>query len=170
MDLRKYISTIEDFPKKGITFRDINKLLENPIAFNYTIDKLVEKSKTLDVDVIATADARGFIIGAPIAYLLKKRLVLIRKKNKLPGEVHRIDYKSEYSTESFEIQKNKIKEGDKVLLIDDVLATGGTIIAMTKLIEKSGGIISAALFVLNLNLPESKSTNYDFEIYSLINY
>ncbi len=170
MDLKNYINTIHDYPRKNIIFRDINSLINHPPAFQYTIDQLAKIAKKLNVNTIAAADARGFLFGAPLAYNLGLKLVLIRKANKLPLDVYIAKNKSEYSTSTFELQKKAIKKNDKVLLIDDLLATGGTVLSMVELIEKAGGLIIGAAFVIDINLEKSKKIKNKIDVYSLVNY
>ncbi len=170
MDLKKYITTIKDYPKKGIIFRDINSLINEPKAFEFAINELVKIAKKLNVNTIAAADARGFIFGAPVAYKLNAKLVLIRKENKLPLDVFKTSYETEYSTATFEMQKKAIDKNCKVLLIDDLLATGGTVEAMLKLIQKAGGTTLGAAFVIDINLDISNPIKEKFNIYSLVKY
>lgn len=170
MDLKKYIDRIDDFPKKGIIFRDINSLINNPKSFQFAVNKITSIAKKHNIDVIASPGARGFLFGAPVAYKLGKKFVAIRKPNKLPGALYRINYSTEYSEGIFEVQKKVISKGDKVLIVDDLLATGGTNVAMAKLIDQSGGTVIASVFVIDINLPESQEMKKDFKIYSLVNY
>ena len=170
MDLKKYITTINNYPKKGIIFRDINSLINEPKAFEFTINQLVKIAKKLKVNTIASVDARGFIFGAPVAYNLKKKLVLIRKENKLPLDVFKVSYKTEYSNGIFEMQKKVINKNSKVLLIDDLLATGGTTQAIIELIKKTGATVMGIAFVIDINLEISNSIKEKFNIYSLVKY
>ena len=150
MDLKKYIRSIPDYPKKGILFRDITTLIKNPEAFKYTIDKIIEISKKLDFDKISAIESRGFVFASTLSYVLKKPLILLRKKNKLPAETHSVDFKLEYGEATIEVHKDSISAGDKVLVIDDLIATGGTAEAAAKLIEISGGKVAGFIFVINL--------------------
>ncbi|RMA79049.1 adenine phosphoribosyltransferase [Metamycoplasma subdolum] len=133
MDLKKYIRTVEDFPEKGIKFKDISLLLANGEALSYTIEKMAELAK--DADVIVGPDARGFLFGTPVAARLKKPFIMVRKAGKLPGEVVRCNYGLEYGRSVLEIQKGIVKPGQKAVIIDDVLATGGTLKAIMKLLK-----------------------------------
>tara|TARA_B000000557_G_scaffold264004_1_gene268162 strand:- start:417 stop:944 length:528 start_codon:yes stop_codon:yes gene_type:complete len=150
MDLKKYIRSIPDYPKKGILFRDITTLIKNAEAFKFTNDKIVEIAKTIDFDKVAAIESRGFVFASTVSYLLNKPFVLLRKKNKLPADVHSIDFKLEYGDATIEVHKDSIEKNEKILIIDDLIATGGTAEAAAKLIEISGGEVAAFIFVINL--------------------
>ena len=150
MNLKDYIRSIPDYPKKGILFRDITTLVKNENAFTQAIDEIVKRSKKFNIDKIAAIEARGFIFASAVSYILKKPLILLRKKNKLPSETHSVDFKLEYGKATMEIHKDSIQENDSVLLIDDLIATGGTAEAAIKLIELSKGKISGFIFLINL--------------------
>jgi len=150
MDLKKYIRSIQDYPKKGILFRDITTLIKDPKAFNYTIDKIVEISKKIEFEKISAIESRGFIFASTISYLTNKPLILLRKKDKLPAERHSVDFELEYGEATIEVHKDSIERGDKVLIIDDLIATGGTAEAAGKLIEISGGEVAGFIFIINL--------------------
>ena len=150
MDLKKYIRSIPDYPKKGILFRDITTLIKNPDALNFTIDKIVEISKKIKFDKVSAIESRGFIFASAVSYLIKKPLVLLRKKNKLPAERHSVDFELEYGKATLEMHKDSINPKEKVFIIDDLIATGGTAEAAAKLIEKSGGKVAGFIFVINL--------------------
>ena len=150
MDLKKYIRSIPDYPKKGILFRDITTLIKNPEAFNYTVDRIVEISKKIKFDKISAIESRGFIFASAVSYLLNKPLILLRKKNKLPAERHSVDFKLEYGEATIEVHKDSIGKKDKILVIDDLIATGGTAEAAAKIIELSGGTVAGFIFVINL--------------------
>ena len=157
MDLKKYIRSIPDYPKKGILFRDITTLIKEPKAFNYTVDKIVEISKKIEFDKISAIESRGFIFASAVSYLLSKPLVLLRKKNKLPAERHSVDFKLEYGEATIEVHKDSVNKNEKILIIDDLIATGGTAEAAAKLIETSGGSVAGFIFVINLfDLPGEK--------------
>ena len=157
MDLKKYIRSIPDYPKKGILFRDITTLIKEPKAFNYTVDKIVEISKKIEFDKISAIESRGFVFASAVSYLLSKPLVLLRKKNKLPAERHSVDFKLEYGEATIEVHKDSINKNEKILVIDDLIATGGTAEAAAKLIETSGGLVAGFIFVINLfDLPGEK--------------
>tara|TARA_B100000609_G_C17104948_1_gene376649 strand:- start:195 stop:722 length:528 start_codon:yes stop_codon:yes gene_type:complete len=150
MNLKDHIRSIKDYPKKGILFRDITTLIKNKDAFSETINQIVKKSKNFDFDKIAAVESRGFVFASAISYILKKPFVMLRKKNKLPAEVHSIDFELEYGTATIEVHKDSIAKNEKVLIIDDLIATGGTAEAAAKLIEISEGKVSAFIFVINL--------------------
>ena len=150
MDLKDYIRSVPDYPKKGILFRDITTLIKNENAFNKTIDIIIERLNKYDFNKITAIESRGFIFASAVSYILKKPFILLRKKNKLPAERYSVDFELEYGTATIEIHKDSIQKGDKVVIIDDLIATGGTAEAAVKLIEMSGGIISNFVFVINL--------------------
>jgi len=150
MDLKKHIRSIHDYPKKGILFRDITTLIKNPTAFNFAIDKIVEISKKVEFDKVSAIESRGFIFASTISYLTNKPLILLRTKNKLPAERYSVDFKLEYGEATIEVHKDSIDKGDKVLIIDDLIATGGTAEAAAKLIEKSKGFVAGFIFIINL--------------------
>ena len=150
MDLKKYIRSIKDYPKKGILFRDITTLIKNPEAFNYTNDRIIEIAKKIDFDKVSAIESRGFIFAAAVSYALNKPFILLRKKNKLPADTHSVDFKLEYGEATIEVHKDSIEKDEKILVIDDLIATGGTAEAAAKLIEISGGTVAAFIFVINL--------------------
>ena len=150
MNLKDHIRSIQDYPKKGILFRDITTLIKNTKAFNYTIDQIVERSKKFKIDKIAAMESRGFLFASAVSYILKKPFILLRKKNKLPADVHSIDFKLEYGTATMQVHKDSIEKNDSVLIIDDLIATGGTAHAAAELIEISEGKVSGFIFVINL--------------------
>ena len=150
MDLKKHIRSIPDYPKKGILFRDITTLIKNPEAFNYAIDEIIRVSKKLDFNKVSAIESRGFIFASTVSYILKKPLVLLRKKNKLPAERHSVDFQLEYGEATIEVHKDSIEKDDRVLILDDLIATGGTAEAAAKLIEMSGGKVAGFIFIINL--------------------
>ena len=157
MDLKKHIRSIPDYPKKGILFRDITTLIKNAEAFKYTNDKIIELAETIDFDKVAAIESRGFVFASTVSYKLNKPFILLRKKNKLPAEVHSIDFELEYGQATIEVHKDSIEKNEKILVIDDLIATGGTAEAAAKLIEISGGQVAAFIFVINLfDLPGNK--------------
>ena len=157
MDLKKYIRSIQDYPKKGILFRDITTLIKDAKAFKYTNDKIVEISKKIDFDKVAAIESRGFVFASTISYLMEKPFILLRKKNKLPAETFSIDFELEYGKATIEVHKDSIKKDEKILIIDDLIATGGTAEAAAKLVEISGGKVAGFIFVINLfDLPGEK--------------
>ncbi len=150
MNLKEYIRSIPDYPKKGILFRDITTLIKNEKAFEETINQIVEKSKNFSFNKIAAIESRGFVFASAVSYILKKPFIMLRKKNKLPAEVHSVDFELEYGTATIEVHKDSIEQNDNVLIIDDLIATGGTAEAAAKLIELSKGKVSAFVFVIDL--------------------
>ena len=150
MDLKDYIRSIQDYPKKGILFRDITTLIKDEIAFEATINQIVERSKQFKVDKIAAIESRGFVFASAVSYILKKPFIMLRKKNKLPADVHSVDFQLEYGTATIEVHQDSISENDSVLIIDDLIATGGTAEAAAKLIEISKGKVTGFIFVINL--------------------
>ena len=150
MNLKKYIRSIKNYPKKGILFRDITTLLENEKAYNSCINQLVKLSKKYQINKIAAIESRGFVFASTLSYLLKKPLVLLRKKNKLPGKKISINFKLEYGNSTIEMHKNSIKKNDSILIIDDLIATGGTAEASAKLVEKLKANVAAFIFVIDL--------------------
>ena len=150
MNLKDHIRSIKDYPKKGILFRDITTLIKNEKAFAECIDEIVEKSKKFKFDKIAAIEARGFVFASAVSYILKKPFILLRKKNKLPADRYAVDFQLEYGTATMEVHKDSIEKDDKVLLIDDLIATGGTAGAAAKLIEISKGKVAGFVFVINL--------------------
>ena len=155
MDLKKYIISIPDNTKKGILFRDITTLIKNAEAFKYTNDKIIELSRKINFDKVAAIESRGFVFASTVSYILKKPFILLRKKNKLPAETHSVDFELEYGNATIEVHKDSIEKNEKILIIDDLIATGGTAEAAAKLVELSGGSVAAFIFVINLfDLPE----------------
>ena len=150
MNLKTYIRSIQDYPKKGILFRDITTLIKNEKAFAESINQIIERSKNYKIDKIAAIESRGFVFASAVSYLLEKPFILLRKKNKLPADTYSVDFELEYGTATIEVHKDSIDTNDSVLVIDDLIATGGTAEAAAKLIEMSGGNVSAFIFVINL--------------------
>ena len=160
MDLKKHIRSIPDYPKKGILFRDITTLIKNAEAFKFTNDKIIEISKNFEFDKVAAIESRGFVFAATLSYKLKKPFILLRKKNKLPAETHSVEFELEYGKATIEVHKDSISKGEKILVIDDLIATGGTAEAAAKLVELSKGTIAGFIFVINLfDLPGNKLLN-----------
>ena len=150
MNLKDFIRSIPDYPKKGILFRDITTLIKDEKAFEETINQIVEKSKKFEFDKIAAIESRGFVFASAVSYILNKPFIMLRKKNKLPAEVHSIDFELEYGTATIEVHKDSMNENDSILIIDELLATGGTAEAAAKLVEISNAKVSAFIFVINL--------------------
>jgi adenine phosphoribosyltransferase len=172
MNLKEHIRSIKDYPKKGILFRDITTLIKNEKAFSETIDQIMERTKKYKIDKIAAIESRGFVFASAVSYLLKKPFILLRKKNKLPADVYSIDFELEYGTATIEMHKDSIEPNENVLIIDDLIATGGTAEAAAKLIEISGGKVSCFIFVINLfDLKGSDNLiNKGYKVENLINF
>ena len=150
MNLKDHIRSIPNYPKKGILFRDITTLIKNEKAFAATIDLIIERSKKYKIDKIAAIESRGFVFASAVSYILKKPFILLRKKNKLPAETYSVDFDLEYGTATIEVHKDSFDKDDSVLIIDDLIATGGTAEAAAKLVEISKGKVSVFIFVINL--------------------
>jgi len=170
MNLKNSIRIIEDFPKKGISFKDITTLLQSGDVLKYTIDGMVTYLKDKQVDVIVGPEARGFLFGVPVAYALGAGFVPVRKPGKLPCDTIEIEYDLEYGTDKLEIHKDAIMPGQKVAIVDDLLATGGTVAAVTKLIEQMGGEVVSLNFVIELTELKGKEKLKDYDIMSLVKY
>jgi len=172
MKLEKTIRNIPNYPKKGILFRDITSLLENKKAFNYTIKKMRSISTKIKFNKIAAIESRGFIFASVLSFLTKKPLILLRKKNKLPGRTISQKFKLEYGYDTIEIHKSSLKKNDKVLIIDDLIATGGTALAAAKLVKKTKAKVSGFIFLINLfDLPGNKKLiSKGYKTFSLINF
>ena len=150
MNLKDFIRSIPDYPKKGILFRDITTLIKDEKAFAETINQIIDKSKKFNFNKIAAIESRGFVFASAVSYLLNKPFIMLRKKNKLPADVHSVDFELEYGTATIEVHKDSINKEDDVLIIDDLIATGGTAEAAAQLVEISKGKVSAFIFVINL--------------------
>ena len=150
MNLKDYIRSIPDYPKKGILFRDITTLIKDENAFAETINQIIERSKKYNFTKIAAIESRGFVFASAVSFVLKKPFIMLRKKNKLPADVHSVDFELEYGTATIEVHKDSINKDDKVLIIDDLIATGGTANAAAKIVEISGGKVAGFIFVINL--------------------
>lgn len=150
MNIKSKIRTIPDYPKKGIMFRDITTLIKDPKAFKFCLDDFIKRYKNVNFDIVVGIDSRGFILGGALSYALNKGFVPVRKKGKLPADTEKQEYKLEYGTDVLEIHKDAISKNQKVLIIDDLLATGGTAMAAIKLIRKLGGKIIEAAFIVEL--------------------
>ncbi|MFO7294921.1 MAG: adenine phosphoribosyltransferase [Clostridia bacterium] len=170
MDLKSKIRVVLDFPKPGISFKDITTLLKDREAYIYTIDSLVSFCKEKGAELIVGPEARGFVLGAPVAYALKVGFVPVRKPGKLPAETVRYEYGLEYGSDVLEIHKDAIQPGQKVVVVDDLLATGGTALAAVKLVEKLGGIVVGVAFVIELSYLNGRKTLEGYDVYSVITY
>lgn len=169
-ELKDYVTTIPDYPKKGIMFRDITSILDDADGLHLAIDSLQDLLKGIDFDVIVGTESRGFIFGMPIAYNLHKPFVLVRKKGKLPRETISETYDLEYGTETVEMHKDSIRPGQKVVLVDDLIATGGTIEAAAKLVERLGGEVVKMIFVMELEGLKGRERLSRYDIDSVIKY
>ena len=150
MNLKDFIRSIPDYPKKGILFRDITTLIKDENAFSETINQIVERSKKYNFNKIAAIESRGFVFASAVSFILKKPFIMLRKKNKLPADVHSVDFELEYGSATIEVHKDSINPDDNILIIDDLIATGGTAEAAAKLVEISKGKVAAFIFVINL--------------------
>jgi len=169
-ELAKYIRDIPDFPKKGIIFKDITTLLKDKEAFKRALDALYKRYKDKDISKVVAIESRGFIFGGALAYKLGCGFVPVRKKGKLPSQTHAISYDLEYGTDTLEIHTDAIETGEKVLLVDDLLATGGTASAVCRLIEKMGGDITEAAFLIELVFLHGREKLKDHKVFSMITY
>ena len=169
-EIKKKIRTIPDWPKKGIQFRDITTLIKDPQGFRKTCDRLYDHYKEKDIDVIAGIESRGFIFGSVLAYKMGKGLVLLRKPGKLPADTVRQEYELEYGTDAVEMHLDAVKPGDRVLIVDDLLATGGTMEAAAKLIQKQGGKVVGCAFVIELPELRGRGRLGNFEIFRLVDF
>jgi len=172
MNLKEYIRSIKDYPKKGILFRDITTLIKDENAFAETINQIVDISKKYNFTKIAAIESRGFVFASAVSYILKKPFIMLRKKNKLPADVHSVDFELEYGTATIEVHKDSINSKDNVLIIDDLIATGGTAEAAAKLVEISNGKVAGFIFVINLfDLNGSNSlVKKGYKVQSLIDF
>ncbi len=168
--LEDYVVSIPDFPEPGIIFRDVTSILQDADGLNLAIESLIKELDGIDFDVIAGAESRGFIFGMPLAYALHKPFIPIRKKGKLPRETISVSYELEYGTAEIEMHKDAITQGQKVVLIDDLMATGGTAKAMVKLVEQLGGTVVKNLFVMELAGLEGRKQLDGYDVTSIIVY
>jgi adenine phosphoribosyltransferase len=168
VDLKKSIRDIPDFPKKGIIFKDITTLLKEAKAFKEAVDLIVAEYKNKSIDTVVSVEARGFFFGAAVAYKLGVGLVPVRKKGKLPHKTNAVTYDLEYGTDTLEMHQDAIKKGDRILIVDDLLATGGTVKAVTELIENMGGVVAGIAFVIELLPLKGREKLKGYEITSLI--
>ncbi len=170
MELNSLIRDIPDFPRPGIVFKDVTPLLQDPAGFRETIKTLIEQLQPYDFDVIVAPEARGFILAAPLAYALGKGFVPARKPGKLPGRKRRVTYQLEYGADALEIHEDAIKPGQKVLVLDDLLATGGTILSTIKLVEEEGGVVTATAFLIELEFLKGRESLKNYPVVSLLKY
>ncbi|WP_454053461.1 adenine phosphoribosyltransferase [Clostridium sp. Marseille-Q7071] len=170
MDLKDKIRVIDGFPKEGISFKDITTLLQDGEALKLTIDKIVEHLKDKNIDLIVGPEARGFLFGVPVAYAMGIGFVPIRKPGKLPYDTMKVEYDLEYGTDSLEIHKDSIKPGQRVAIVDDLLATGGTVSAVAKLVEEVGGEVVSLDFVIELTDLNGREKIDNYDIMSVVQY
>ncbi|MEK3890612.1 adenine phosphoribosyltransferase [Bacillus sp. FSL K6-3431] len=170
MDLKQYITIVEDWPKEGIRFKDITTLMDNGEAYHYATDQIVEYAKEKEIDLIVGPEARGFIIGCPVAYALGIGFAPVRKEGKLPRETIKAVYGKEYGNDALTIHKDAITPGQRILITDDLLATGGTIQATIELVEKLGGVVAGIAFLIELTYLEGREKIGDYDILSLMKY
>jgi adenine phosphoribosyltransferase len=170
MDLKEKIRVIEDFPIKGISFKDITTMLQDKEAFKYAIDSMAEYFRDKGIDVVVGPEARGFILGAPLAYAIGAGFVPVRKKGKLPFDTMSMSYDLEYGSDDLEIHADAVKKGQRVVIIDDLLATGGTIESVIKLVEAAGGEIAGLGFLIELTELKGRDKISGYEVVSLLKY
>lgn len=170
LDLKRYIRSIPDFPKPGIVFRDITTLLAEPAAFKFVTNSLADHYRDKQVDTVVAAEARGFIFAAPLAIALSARFVPVRKPGKLPFETHSFHYELEYGSDSLEMHTDAVAKGDRVLLVDDLLATGGTMEACIRIVEKVGAVVAGTAFVIELDFLSGRRRLAPYDVFSLVHY
>lgn len=170
MNLKDKIRSIMDYPKEGIDFKDITTVLKDPKAFKACIDQMTDLVQGEDIDLVVGTEARGFIVGAPMALNLEAGFIPVRKPGKLPAETVSYEYELEYGTDRVEMHRDSIQKGDKVLVVDDLLATGGTALATAKLIEELGGEVVGMVFFIELEFLEARKILVDYDIKSLVKY
>ncbi|WP_066292986.1 adenine phosphoribosyltransferase [Bacillus sp. FJAT-29937] len=170
MDLKQYITIVQDWPKPGIQFKDITTLMDNGEAYRYATDKIVEYAQKKQIDLVVGPEARGFIIGCPVAYSLGVGFAPVRKEGKLPRETIKVEYGLEYGKDVLTIHKDAIKRGQRVLITDDLLATGGTIEATIKLVEQLGGIVAGIAFLIELSYLNGRDKLGKYDILTLMEY
>jgi adenine phosphoribosyltransferase len=170
MDLKKFITVVPDYPKPGIQFKDITTLMDNGDAYRYATDQIVEYAREKQIDLIVGPEARGFIIGCPVAYSLGVGFAPVRKEGKLPREVARVEYGLEYGKDVLTIHKDAIKPGQRVLITDDLLATGGTIGATIKLVEELGGVVAGIAFLIELSYLDGRKMLEGYDVLTLMQF
>lgn len=170
MDLKSFVTIVPDYPKAGISFKDITTIMDNGEAYKYATDQIVEYAKELGVDIIVGPEARGFIIGCPVAYALEIGFAPVRKPGKLPRETIAVEYDLEYGKDSLTIHKDAIKPGQRVLIVDDLLATGGTVGATVELVEKLGGVVAGCAFLIELTYLNGRDKLKGYNVQALMTY
>lgn len=170
MDLKQFITDVPDWPKKGILFKDITTLMDNGPAFKYATDQIVDFAHNKKIDIVVGPEARGFIVGCPVSYALEVGFVPVRKDGKLPRETVKVKYGLEYGQDVLTMHRDAIKPGQRVLITDDLLATGGTIEASIKLVEELGGIVVGIAFLIELSELEGRKKLEGYDLFTLISY
>ncbi len=170
MDLKNYVASIPDYPSEGILFRDVTPLMQDGEAFKYACDELTKFAKEKGAQLVAGPESRGFIFGCPIAYNLGIGFVPVRKPNKLPRETIKMEYSLEYGTNTLEMHKDAVKKGQKVVICDDLLATGGTVEATIKMIEQLGGEVVGCCFLIELDALKGREKLKGYDVFSLMHY
>ncbi len=170
MDLKQYITIVEDYPKEGISFKDITTLMDHGEAYKFATDEIVKYAEKVKADIIVGPEARGFIIGCPVAYALEVGFAPVRKPGKLPRETVSVEYDLEYGTDRLTIHKDAIKPGQRVLIVDDLLATGGTIKATIELVEELGGVVAGCAFLIELAYLEGRKKIEGYDVCTLLTY
>jgi adenine phosphoribosyltransferase len=170
MDLKNYIAIVPDYPKEGIVFKDITPLMNDGAAYKYATDQIVEFAKERQIDLVVGPEARGFIIGCPVSYALGVGFAPVRKEGKLPREVIKVDYGKEYGKDILTIHKDAIQPGQRVLITDDLLATGGTIEATIKLVEELGGVVAGIAFLVELSYLDGREKLEGYDVLTLMTY
>ncbi|WP_216829110.1 adenine phosphoribosyltransferase [Alkalihalobacterium elongatum] len=170
MDFKQYITIVEDYPKEGIRFKDITTLMQDGQAYKKAIEELANYAREKNADVIVGPEARGFVVGCPIAFELEKGFVPVRKKGKLPREVISVDYGLEYGNDSLTIHKDSIQKGQRVVIADDLLATGGTIEATINMVEQLGGVVVGIAFLIELTYLDGRNKLKNYDVYTLTQY
>lgn len=170
MDLKSFVTIVPDYPKEGISFKDITTIMDNGQAYKYATDKIVEFAKEVGTDIIVGPEARGFIIGCPVAYALEVGFAPVRKPGKLPRETIAVEYDLEYGKDTLTIHADAIKPGQRVLIVDDLLATGGTVGATVELVEKLGGVVAGCAFLIELSYLNGREKLKGYEVRALMSY
>ncbi|WP_040228906.1 adenine phosphoribosyltransferase [Bhargavaea cecembensis] len=170
MDLKEYVTIVDDYPKPGISFKDITTIMDNGPVYKYATDQIVEYAKQVGAEIIVGPEARGFIIGCPVAYALEIGFAPVRKEGKLPRETIKVEYGLEYGKDVLTLHKDAIKPGQRVLVIDDLLATGGTVEATVDLVEQLGGVVAGCAFLIELGYLNGREKLKGYDIHALIKY
>ena len=170
MNLKEYITIVEDYPKEGVSFKDITTLMDDGKAYKYATDEIVKYAKEVEADIIVGPEARGFIIGCPVAYALEVGFAPVRKPGKLPRETKEVEYELEYGTDRLTMHADAIEPGQRVLIVDDLLATGGTVKATIDLVESLGGIVAGCAFLIELAYLNGREKIKGYDIHAIMTY